>query len=243
MAEQLSFHRKRRGVARASLTKLATKVTELEGTVDNPDTLRTAQGLVPKLKSLDAEFKSHHLSIVDLTDGDEPFAEQQEALDNHDDQVTGLHVRIQRLVASMTTSPTLSLQKSSLKRLTRLQEKLAGVGTSIDGAAEGEDGVCTLQQCEERVGDLKKELKEIQNSLVDVDLEAGDPLIESQDAVERAIFECSLSIKKQLRAVTVTASVPSVVSSTGSKLPKLEVPTFNGGFGSSLVCPYTIARI
>ncbi len=229
MAEQLSFHRKRRGVARASLTKLATKVTELEGSTDNPDTLRVAQALVTKLKSLDHEFKSHHLSIVDLTDGEESLAEEQEALDSHDDQVGELNVRVQRLVASTTASPTLGLQKSSLKRLTRLREKLVGVGTSIDGADEGEDGICTLQQCEERIGDLKKELREIQNSLVDIELEAGDPLVESQDAIESAIFECCLSIKKRLRAVTSAgASATSAVSSHGAKLPKLEVPTFNG---------------
>ncbi len=48
MAEQLTFHKKRRGVTRASLTKLATKVTELEASKDNPDTLRIAQGLATK---------------------------------------------------------------------------------------------------------------------------------------------------------------------------------------------------
>ncbi len=71
MAEQLSFHKKRRGVTRASLTKLATKLIKLEGSTDNPDTIRIAQGLSSKLKILDAEFKTHHLSIVDLTDSED----------------------------------------------------------------------------------------------------------------------------------------------------------------------------
>ncbi len=77
MAEQLTFHKKRRGVTRASLTKLATKVTVLEASTDNPDTICIAQGLATKLKTLDAEFKTHHLSIIDLTDGEEALAEEQ----------------------------------------------------------------------------------------------------------------------------------------------------------------------
>ena len=81
MAERLTFHKKRRGVSRASLTKLATKVTELEETKDNPDGVRIAQGLLTKLKALDAEFKTHHFSIVDLIDEEESLDEEKGALD------------------------------------------------------------------------------------------------------------------------------------------------------------------
>ncbi len=58
-------HKKRRAVARASLTKLGTKLTELEANRDNPDNLRVAQSLATKLKGLDGEFRIHHLAIVD----------------------------------------------------------------------------------------------------------------------------------------------------------------------------------
>ncbi len=102
-------------------------VTVLEASPDNPDTICIAQGLATKLKTLDAEFKTHHLSIIDLTYGEEALVEEQEALDNHDDQVSELNVRIQRLVSSLTTSPVLNLQRSSLRRLTRLREKLASI--------------------------------------------------------------------------------------------------------------------
>ncbi len=126
-----------------------------------------------------------------MTDGEEALTEEQEALDNHDDQVSELDVRIQRLVSSLTPSPVPDIQRLSLRRLTHLKEKLAGISTSIDTVTDDDDGVCTLQQHGEQIADLKKELKEIQNALLDVDLEAGDPLVKIKDTIERAIFEGS----------------------------------------------------
>ena len=52
----VEFHKKRRRVTKASLTKLSTKLTELETNDTNADTLRAAQGLALKLKTLDTEF-------------------------------------------------------------------------------------------------------------------------------------------------------------------------------------------
>ena len=78
------FHKKRRRVTKASLTKLSTKLTELESDTANPDALRAAQGLASKLKTLDAEFKTHQLAIFDLTNDDGLATEQQELDDHHD---------------------------------------------------------------------------------------------------------------------------------------------------------------
>ncbi len=110
-----------------------------------------------------------------------------------------------------------------------MKEKLAGISTSIGTVTDDDDGVCTLQQHRQQIADLKKELKEIQSALLDVDLEAGPPLVEIQDAIERVIFEGSLSINKCLRATVVDgASTAPGVHAPGAKLPKLKVLTFNG---------------
>ena len=58
-------------VTKASLTKLSTKLTELETDTTNPDALRAAQGLASKLKTFDTEFKTHQLAISDLTNDDD----------------------------------------------------------------------------------------------------------------------------------------------------------------------------
>ena len=57
----------RRGVVRGSLICLGTRVGELEGATDNPDTLDHTKRLTTKLEVLDAEYKTHHYVIVDLT--------------------------------------------------------------------------------------------------------------------------------------------------------------------------------
>ena len=61
--------RKRRGVPRASITRLGRRLEELEGLTNQPDTLNIAQQLKKKLSELDAEFKKHHYNLVDVVDG------------------------------------------------------------------------------------------------------------------------------------------------------------------------------
>ena len=58
MAEDLNFHKKRR-VTRSSLTKLSTKVTELEAYRSSPDAFYNARNVASKLKTLDTEFRNH----------------------------------------------------------------------------------------------------------------------------------------------------------------------------------------
>lgn len=53
-AQALANH-KRRGVVRASLTYLGTKVGELEGATNNPDTFDHAKRLTTKFEVLDTE--------------------------------------------------------------------------------------------------------------------------------------------------------------------------------------------
>ncbi len=74
----------RRAVTRGSITKLGSKITEVESSGEHPDSIRVAQTLATKLKVLDAEvldaevldaeFKIHMLAIIDLTDEEEALA-------------------------------------------------------------------------------------------------------------------------------------------------------------------------
>ena len=122
-----NFHKKRRAVTRGSITKLGSKITEVESSGEHPDSIRVAQTLATKLKVLDAEFKIHMLAIIDLTDEEEALALEQEALDNHDDIISELTIRIQRLLSTLMPSPARDLHKSTTKRLARMQERLGAV--------------------------------------------------------------------------------------------------------------------
>ena len=60
----------RRGVVRASVTRLGNCLRELEDTEDQPATPAHAQQLYTKLKDLDSSFKDLHLLVIDQI-GDE----------------------------------------------------------------------------------------------------------------------------------------------------------------------------
>ena len=54
-----------------------------------------------KLNSLEAEFRSYHLAVEDLVEEDALEGEQA-ILDEHDDRVSRLVVRVQQLVSTVT---------------------------------------------------------------------------------------------------------------------------------------------
>ena len=67
----LSTAHRRRGVVRASITRLDGRVVDLESKRElTADDVRSAQHLLQKLNTLEADFKTYHLSIVDLLDED-----------------------------------------------------------------------------------------------------------------------------------------------------------------------------
>jgi len=98
--------RRRRGTVKASITKLTTKVVsepdprtkvaELEARDSDPSVIGHAQQLLKQLETLDANFKTHQLAIIDIQEEGQLGAEQ-ETLDKHDDDVTELSVRLQAL--------------------------------------------------------------------------------------------------------------------------------------------------
>lgn len=108
--------------SRLSNKAISTKQTELEASTTNPDLLRIVQGLALKEKTLDTIFKTHQLAIIDHTDGEEGLVAEQQALDDHDDSISELTIRIQRLISSVIPSSTDELRKASTRHLTRLQE-------------------------------------------------------------------------------------------------------------------------
>ena len=88
----LTNAKKRRGVARASLTRLTNRLKDLEGESAEHKTLELAQRMSQKLSDLDSEFRTHHHALIDLIDDEDALAKEQEVLDTHDDLVAELSV-------------------------------------------------------------------------------------------------------------------------------------------------------
>ena len=173
---------------------------------------------MPKLDALDSDFRTHHHAFID----EEILQGEQNTLDEHDDLVAQLAVRIQQLITLCTSSLDSSPRKIASRRLSHLQKTLSTIGEAITSSDVTADP-CLLRQYEEQLGDVKRELTDIRNSLLPLD--EADDLCTSQAGLEGKVFDCSLQIKKLLHH---PSEAPSSTTTNENKLPKLEVRTFDG---------------
>jgi hypothetical protein len=105
---------------------------------------------------------------------------------------------------------------------------LATVNGAIDTLDGSIDNTCHLQLYQEQISEFRRELAEIRDSLLAMGLDDEDKLMEARAGLEKGIFECSLRVKQLLQATKRPATSSTMSDSSGIKLPKLDVPTFNG---------------
>ena len=104
---------KRRGVIRASVTRLEKCLRELETEPANPGVGESAKQLAAKLVTLDADFKSLHLQLVDLlNESGKEMEREQDILDKYDDDIATISITLQQLTVKskpidMLVPPTL----------------------------------------------------------------------------------------------------------------------------------------
>lgn len=101
---------KRRGVIRASVTQLDGRITELERIPDQPRTSDHAKQLLARLQTFDADYRSLHLQLVDLIDEKNTKAldAEQRHLDQLDDDVSGLTLRLYTLMLPLDAAPDMT---------------------------------------------------------------------------------------------------------------------------------------
>ena len=186
----------RRGTVRASLTKLSTRVSQLEGKIAEPGTPDLIQQAKLKLQKLDSEFKSRHYDLLDVLEEEHELESEQATLDNHDDIVAELSLRLERLDAACSTktkSSDSSERKIAFRKLRHLKNSLA----SIKGAIEVDlEDACLISQYEEDLGDLKSEFGNVRSSLYSLDIEDGSEIAILLASVRDSMFNCSLRLKK-----------------------------------------------
>jgi hypothetical protein len=83
-----------------------------------------------KLKTCDTDFKDLHMPVVDLIDEEEVVAAEQATLDNHDDLIAVMTLRIQKLIATLKPPPDRRIENRKL--LThRLKDCLSAVNDAV----------------------------------------------------------------------------------------------------------------
>lgn len=91
------------------------------------------------------------------------------------------------------------------------------ISTAID---DDEDA---LEEYRDQLVELRAELNELRDPLLTSEVTLDDPIVVEQSRADKKLFDCLVNIKKRLRSRTT-----STTEATSTKLPKLELPTFNG---------------
>ena len=101
--------------------------------------------------------------------------------------------------------------------------------TTLDLAHRMLQKLDNLHQYEEQLRDYKKDLGDIRDSLLSQDLHESGELYTLQAKLEKEMFDCSLQIKKLLLlSRRPPESTPTPDDGKGVKLPKIDVPKFDG---------------
>ena len=146
--------RKRRGVVRASITKLSGCVKDLVAKTDQGPS--AANATVPGTARRGVQ--EHHYGLIDTIDGEEALRREQDTLDEHDDTVSGLSLRIQQLITACASSSPSSPHQIASKRLTRM--KKGSINSAIEKLGTDADSVCLLHQHQEQLADLDRRLQQ-----------------------------------------------------------------------------------
>ena len=171
----------------------------------------------------------HHYSVIELIESEEDLEREQDILDQQDDTVSELGVRVKKLISvcsSSSTSPS-SPANLQLRKLRRLENDLGSIRDSITSLDESVDNTCRLQLYQEQLSDFKRELVEIRDTLLSIGVADTEDLMRTHDHLERGIFDSSLRIRELLH-VRKNAISSTAINGKGVKLPKLDVPTFSG---------------
>jgi hypothetical protein len=186
-----------------------------------------------KLRSLDEEFGGLHYELINLIDeGNEDSLETEQAtLDKHDDDVATLTVRLETLSTSADHTRTAVIpdpRKPLSRRLSRIRaglKRIRDIAASTDAPIEPS----VLMQCQEEATDFKKDLAALYDELISKDVAEDDELSVAHSALETELSSIASKIKGLLAAAPSETSSPrSTPDGSGVKLPKLDVPTFDG---------------
>lgn len=220
--------RRRRGVVKRSLTNLFTKVQNLEADPEVSTAIDQAKQLFERLESLDKDFRSAHLNVIDALEEDSPELEREHAsLDKHEDDVSAASLSLQSLLKSRSTA-TVDGARLLSRKLSRVERCLQTTDEALSSMDPVKASTPLLEQHQEKVGDLKRELATVYEELVKMDLPEHEVVVRHGE-LEALQFRCSHRIRTLLSAHEAhPPKATSVDSESTSKLPKLEVPTFDG---------------
>ena len=160
--------RRKRGIVRTSITCIATRLRELEGKADSPSMLSHAHHMFKRLEALNADFKTHHLAVVDTIGDDnvDSLAQEQNVLDTHDDEVASLSYNLKQLTRPRTTGADAGSQVIAMRRLSQLETKLSTLKTAVEKLTGNPSEIHLVHFYQEQLSDCKGELGGIHTAVL-----------------------------------------------------------------------------
>lgn len=225
--------RKRNGAAKASITKFTSRLKQLESKFHEPSTFELAQQLVPNLNSLDARFKEQHFAILDLIDEDDAdaLAREQEILDVHDEELSMLLLRAQQLIRECSSASDTGICKIVSRNLTDLKARIDEMETAFATLSGKPEETHLYYHYQEQLQDFKGELGDIRQNVLSMSTKDAGDLSDAISGLDKQIYDVSIKIKGFLhpyQGSPISAEATPVPAHHGVRLPKLDVPTFDG---------------
>ena len=213
--------RKRRGAIKASITKLTSRIKQLESKVHEPTTFELAQHLAPTLNLLDAKFKEHHFSIIGIIDEKDAtsLAKEQEVLDAHDEELSILLLRAQQLVHKCSSASDMGSRQIISRNLTDLKSRINKTQAAFSTLSKKPEETHLYHHYQEQLQDFKGELGAIRQSILSMSTTDAGDLAGTISGLDKEIFyvdDCQVVLIPQMRQLIYTPNStlysPRVVS-------------------------------
>ena len=220
------LYKKRRGIVKASLTKLRTKLMDLERDTTIPTLMESTRNLADMLETLRQESKTHQLAIMGQTNEEYALADEQQVLDDNYDQVSELctHLTSENLTYQIQESGCSQSSQQAVDS-TAGQTRVHRYSNSWLGQYWGEH--CMYPWWVQRSGDWGQGWADCAWVIfAEFWCPYWWPHHANQAQVNNAAFDCQLRIKKRLHVLITTSN--KAIETTATKLPKLELLTFYG---------------
>ena len=101
MVDAVSVNRKCRAIVKASITRLESRLRQLEDddyTTDPVVCLELVRQAKTELSLLDSDFNTHHLALVHALENADELLKEQNALNEHDDHIVSLLTHLECLL-------------------------------------------------------------------------------------------------------------------------------------------------
>lgn len=214
-AHTVSNLRKRKGVAKSSVTRLITCTAKLESEAAAPDAGKIAKQLLAKLQSATEEYQCIHLSLIDAIDDEEELKAEQAVLDELLHTTEEL-ARIQTVIDSANKPSPDDEYKALFQRLVCLQRSLAPVDEALTALeADVRPDKPRMKLHDEQLREYKMELTDIDVKLFSLEIRETDDLMTQHMRLGKALFDYSVQLKKLFEMHTPASAATSTDGDAG----------------------------